>query len=235
MSTDTSSLQKLQEAFTSIPAGSPGGDCPDPDRLCAAVRLELPPEERREIVRHTAVCAACAEDWRVSWAFWKKEQESDGNGSGGKVLNGPWRAFKKSLKKSLPQVAAAGLVLAAVGVGGWLFQDAAQPDAHRSGRSLAPASAATELLTDEGAVFAKDQVRLAWTPGPEGSRYKVEILTLDGQLLFSAANLTDPRLEVPADELAQTSSTGELYWQVTWFAPSSTATVTAGPRLIRIR
>jgi hypothetical protein len=47
----------------------PREDCPDPDRIWAAVRLELPLDERLAIIDHTSTCPVCAEAWRIAMAL----------------------------------------------------------------------------------------------------------------------------------------------------------------------
>jgi hypothetical protein len=80
----------------------PREDCPDPDRIWAAVRLELPLDERMAIVDHTTTCPVCAEAWRIAMAL----REGDASG----------RAWWRRRHLGLPvwaRVAAAVLVLGA--------------------------------------------------------------------------------------------------------------------------
>lgn len=210
--TDASRIEALQQAFSSIPVGSSGEDCPEPERLWAAVRLELPPEERREIVRHTATCSACAEDWRVTWALWQKEQEAEAHDCDGKVLNGPWGAFKKSL----PQVAAAALVLLAVGVGGVMLHQA--PETTFRGHQEAVEQTRSQNL--DGASLPRERFLLRWEP-TEGATYKIHLMRKNGDFIQAEPGLTTAEFMVPEDLLQDLKSGENVLWQVEIIAPGS--------------
>jgi hypothetical protein len=47
----------------------PTDDCPPPDTLLDAVGRALPPEARAAVIDHVAVCAVCAEAWRLARAI----------------------------------------------------------------------------------------------------------------------------------------------------------------------
>src|SRR5689334_24928550 len=71
-------LSRLRTAFTApVPAAWSPESCPEPDRIWEAVRGELPPDEIREIVDHVAVCASCAEDWRIAAEFERESQSQE--------------------------------------------------------------------------------------------------------------------------------------------------------------
>ncbi|MEZ4239628.1 MAG: sigma-70 family RNA polymerase sigma factor [Myxococcota bacterium] len=46
--------------------GRPADDCPAPDVLLDAVHAVDPPEARAAVIDHLAVCAVCAEAWRLA-------------------------------------------------------------------------------------------------------------------------------------------------------------------------
>jgi len=229
MTIEPRQIEALQQAFTSIPAGARCEDCPEPDVLWAAVNLELPAKERRRIVQHAAVCSACAEDWRVTWKLSQEQRRSE-DPSNGEVIRGPWTRFQDAW----PQVAAAALVVLAVGVGGLVFHQA--PESRFRGESDRTVRGTTlgklQLLVPEGSVVAKDQVILKWTPGPEGAQYDVKVTSPEGDLLYTASDLTTTFVEVPAKNLA---SVDEIYWQVQWIGPMGTSGPIVGPRSLHIR
>ncbi|MFP5286809.1 MAG: zf-HC2 domain-containing protein, partial [Thermoanaerobaculia bacterium] len=71
-------LSGLRAAFTTPdPTSQDCASCPEPDRIWEAVRGELPPEEVRDIVDHVAVCASCAEDWRIAVEFEKESARQE--------------------------------------------------------------------------------------------------------------------------------------------------------------
>ena len=210
MKTDTRQIEALQKAFASIPAGERCADCPEPERLWGAVRLELPAEERRRIVQHVAVCTACAEDWRVTWKLSQEQQRSE-DPTNGQVIPGPWTRFREALPGVAPQVAAAALVVLAVGVGGWFFQPA--PETSFRGHSEQAAWRA-EGVTPDGAVLPRDEFVLRW-PATEGAEYELLVMTEDGEVLETESGLRKAEFRVPAEKLGEISSGNTLLWQVT--------------------
>ena len=59
----------------------PREDCPSPERVWGAVKLELPLTERVEIIDHTTECLACAEAWRIAMTLGDRAAPAE-HGSG---------------------------------------------------------------------------------------------------------------------------------------------------------
>ena len=97
MSQDTQELARLRAAFAARPAGSPrAGDLPGARGDLGRGPGRAAPAELREVMEHTAVCASCAEDWRLAAEFERQSAAAQtatlpagrviqaGSGSGGR-------------------------------------------------------------------------------------------------------------------------------------------------------
>jgi hypothetical protein len=94
----------------------PRDDCPAAERIWDAVRLELPLQERLEIIDHTTQCLVCAEAWRIAMTL-----GGDRSASAGHVSERPRRSWMGTGAR------AAGLVLAIVGLAYFLMRREAPP------------------------------------------------------------------------------------------------------------
>jgi len=221
MTTDTPTIEALQKAFRSMPAGSRTENCPEPERLWAAARLEIPADQRREVIRHVATCAACAEDWRVTWKLWQKQRAADAQDPpDAVVVQGPWTRFYEAL----PQVAAAALVVLAVGVGGFFFHQ--PPESTFRGNERGPQDAAAVegevAVTPDGAYLPRDEFVLRWTP-TAGATYNVTVMTEEGDFVETSSNLEVPELRVAPEKLEAIPSGGLVLWQVEVLKPEGGA------------
>lgn len=210
MTIEPRQIEALQQAFTSIPAGDRCEDCPEPDVLWAAVKLELPAKERRRIVQHAAVCAACAEDWRVTWKLSQEQQRSE-DPSNGEVIPGPWTRFKDAW----PQVAAAALVILAVGVGGLVFHHT--PESGFRGESETTTQQA-EGVTADGAVLPREEFLLRW-PATPGAKYNLTVMTRGGDILETVSDMAAAEFQVAPKKLEGVSSGSAIVWQVEVVSP----------------
>lgn len=222
MTTNTGAIEALQKAFRSMPVGSRSGACPEPERLWAAVRLEISADQRREVIRHIATCAACAEDWRVTWKLWQEQRAAHAeNPPRAAVIQGPW----KRLYEALPQVAAAALVVLAVGIGGFLFHQ--PPESTFRGTERGPRDAAAVegevTVTPDGASLPRAEFVLRWTPTP-GATYDVTVMTEAGDFLETASELEVAELRIPPEKLEGVPSGGLVLWQVEVVTPEDGAT-----------
>ena len=52
-------------------------DCPSPERIWSAVRLDLPLAERLQVIDHVVECAGCADEWRM-FADRERQQTAQG-------------------------------------------------------------------------------------------------------------------------------------------------------------
>lgn len=203
-------LLRLQAAFTApVPptaaAWSPGS-CPEPDRIWEAVRGELPPEEVREVVDHVAVCASCAEDWRIAVAF-EKESELKSQEREAVVRRFPVRQFQPWLA-----AAAAALVLT---VGGVVYQQTQEvaPKAGYRGTGSKTEAVAEQTCPRQACV-------LTWKPVEGAESY--EILVSNSAELTTVADpkgLTTTQYQVPASALAGFPSGTRLQCIVTAVFP----------------
>lgn len=209
MLTKTRFTETLEGAFTAMPGGSRCEDCPEPEVLWAALQGEqggLSAEERRAIVRHTAECSACAEDWRVTWGLIEAQKKADRNDEPCPVTNGHPSWFGENLYK----VAAAALVVLAVGVGGWFFHPAPESKT-RGERNQDPQT--QENPTLDGASLPRHNFLLTW-PAITGATYKVRVMNEDGDFLLTTPDLNEPEYWVPPEALEQIPSGGAVLWQV---------------------
>jgi hypothetical protein len=188
-------IEDLRRAFTA-PGGIPPRpeDCPPPETIWAAVHGELPPGELRDVVDHTAICPACAEDWRLA-----VEVEREGT-----VRADPPLAYPRRWVRLAPlAAAAAAIVLLVVGL----------PLLHHDGEfnPLGGRKVVSQLAA--GAVLARGNCLLVWK-GPPGATYDVEVRTLIGTSLDTAHGLTATRYRVPEAKLADVPPGTRLEWQV---------------------
>src|SRR5690349_316952 len=110
MSQDTQELERLRAAFATPDVAPNPKTCPAPETIWAAVRGELPPRELREVVEHTAVCAACAEDWRLAVEIEKQTAASQtATVPAGRVIQG---RFGQLRTWTAAAALAAGLLIA---------------------------------------------------------------------------------------------------------------------------
>ena len=200
--------ENLQGAFTAMPGGSRCEDCPEPEVLWAALQGEqggLSAEERRAIVRHTAECSACAEDWRVTREFLKEQEKAARNGKPCEVSNGHPSWFGENLYK----VAAAALVVLAVGVGGWLFHEA--PESNFRGQQTQEHQTQSSNL--DGATLPREDFVLRWAPTPR-AKYKLFVMNQLGDSLQTESGLEKPQFRVSPEVLQQLTSGDQVLWQV---------------------
>lgn len=192
-------VSRLRAAFAA-PVSGPwsAGACPDPDRIWEAVRGELPPEEIRDIVDHVAVCASCAEDWRIAKEFEKESQAV--------VHPFPVPRFQPWIA-----AAAAALVLTVGGVA--VFRQAPKPAEYRGGET------AVEALVPPDAVLPRQSFVLAWKPVPGAESYDLLVSTGELDTIASPKGLTTTEYQVPADALANLPAATPIHWMVTAVFP----------------
>lgn len=205
-------ISRLRAAFTApeaIPVAWSPGSCPEPDRIWEAVRGELRPEEVREIVDHMAVCASCAEDWRIAVAF-KKESEA------GEQVQRP--AVVRRFPARVPYrpwiaAAAAALVLT---VGGVTVREMLKPGPtaeFRGGESKVHA------LVPPGGVLPREAFVLSWKPVEDAESYELLVTTTELVIVADPKGLTTTQYQVPASALAGLPAGTQLHWSVTAVFP----------------
>ena len=176
--------------------GAPSPGCPDPETLRRAVALELPVDERRSLVRHVGGCALCAETWRLAVA-----------------LGDAPRRIAPAVPRRIgsgTRLALAAACLATVALLGWyaVRREGGREETMRAGEP------SVRSVLREGQALPREDFRLRWTPGPEGTIYDVEVATADLRLLSRAMALTSPEYRVPADALEGVPAGTTIAWRV---------------------
>jgi hypothetical protein len=184
--------ESLRREFAALGARAlPLPDCPDPERIFAAVRGELEATGVRALLDHVAGCGSCAEDWRLARELMESVPAAPARPA---RRPGGWAA--------LPAAAA---VVAAVSA--LLLGPNSSP--YRDGNVVAIRS-----LLEESRPLTRRSLVLRWTPGPKGSRYDVLVATSALAPLFSARGLEVPELAVPEQALAGLPKGAKLLWRV---------------------
>jgi len=199
MSFDDAESRELRQALAAVAETAvPRDDCPAAEQIWTAVAGELPPEDLRDVVDHTARCAVCAESWRLAVEL--NEEEA----SEAQPENGFWRSWL--------QVAALVVVIAGAG---WLLR----PD---GGPSPGPVrggdGAEISAVTPQNRALPRNDLVLRWT-GPE-LRYEVEVTwftTEASKVVFRVQDLTRTEVRVPPEALAGVPPEAVLLWDVTAF------------------
>ncbi len=195
-------ISRLRVAFTTpVPTAWNSGSCPDPDRIWEAVRGELPPEEIREIVDHVAVCASCAEDWRIAMEFEKQAQQKEAE-----VYPFPPRRFQ-------PWIAAAAAALVLT-VGGEYVRQRQNPVETAEYRGEK-----TEIRSLAGEARARQAFALSWTPVEGAESYDLLVTTAELDTVADPKDLTSTQYQVPASALADLPAAAQLHWRVTAVFP----------------
>lgn len=198
----------LREAFAARTGPGPGGPgaCPAPERIYDAARGALPPGEVREVVEHMALCAECAEAWRLAAAL---EEEARAGGA----VAAPAAARRPWYLQPVRVAATVALALVAVAVVWTEVQAPEEEPVFRGGeleiRSLLP----------EGEALPREEAVLRWTPVPEedpgGTTYDVRVTTQDVFVAVAdVEGLEEPRYEIPAGALEALVAGTELLWRV---------------------
>ncbi|HEV7509353.1 MAG TPA: hypothetical protein VGS07_31040 [Thermoanaerobaculia bacterium] len=209
MNQDTQELERLRAAFTA-PAASPAPeDCPSPETLWSAVRGELPPQALREVVDHTARCAACAEDWRLAVEVSRQAEAEEETASGrlpGNVVVGRFGRLG-SWRSAAAAVALAASLLVAVGI----YREAAVPSQPTYRESQ---QATVRSLLAAGQALPRQAAVLRWTPLAGATSYDVSVSTEDLRQVASAQGQTATAYQLPQDALAGLPPGAKLLWLV---------------------
>jgi hypothetical protein len=183
------------------------------EEVWAAVRGELTPERRRAIVGHTAVCASCAEAWRLA-------MEVTPDAIAAAAPRPPAAGAPRWPATFVPLAAAAALVLA-VGAGVWLSRPPRSTTA--PGFRGGEAGGIRSLIAD-GEALPRDRFRLRWSAGPAGSRYAVRVTTESLDVVAEAEGLEEPAFLVPPPALSSLPAGAALLWRVEAVRPEGERT-----------
>ena len=210
MSQDDQELARLRAAFAAPDAAPDPESCPSPETIWSAVRGELPPQPMREVVEHTALCPACAEDWRLAAELSRQQGEAAVTAPGmpGKVIQGRfgrWRPLAAAAALAAGLLIAVGVYRTGGRTGGLGVQEPAYREARHAGiRSLL---AAGQALPRQAAV-------LRWSPLAGVTAYDVQVSTEDLRTVATAKGQTAAEYRVPASALAALPPGTRLLWQV---------------------
>lgn len=204
MNQDTQELAKLRAAFTAPAATAPAPEqCPPAETIWAAVRGELPPQALREVVDHTARCAACAEDWRLAVEVDRQAAAPAAETAPGKLIVGRFGRWR-------PLAAAAALaagLLVAVGV----YREAIVP-----GQPTYRETQQTQIraLLPAGQALPRQAAVLRWTPVSGAASYDVSVSTEDLRQVAADHGQTAAEYRLPQAELAALPTGTKLLWRV---------------------
>jgi hypothetical protein len=217
---------RLIDAFQSIgPANEAELPADVRERIWIAVSGSLPPDERREIVDRTATDPAYAEAWRVAHALWVAAEAADGAEAAASPVG-----VRGSSRKSVPGwFAAAAVVVLTAALGVVLPVNRQPADEYRATPTYAPLS-----RLPANAVLPRNDVRLRWTPGPDGTRYLVRVTTEDLDVVATASDVSEPELRLEPALLAGRPANAVVLWQVEASLPTGER-VTSQTFVIRIR
>jgi hypothetical protein len=211
MKDDDQELASLRKAFATGSQHTPEpAACPAPEKIWDAVQGALPADEVREIVLHTAVCAACAEDWRLARTL----QTEDAAGAAA-APPAPLR-FAPRFNRLRNWGLAAAAALALVFVGLQWFQKPLPPtgstDTYRGSQLTIQSRVA------DGQALPRDRFLLQWSApagAPAGTGYAVKVSTEDDlRVLASTDDLKATEYLVPASALAGLPAGVRLLWEV---------------------
>jgi len=224
---DAPELERLQKAWQQRTVDPAVDSCPDSDRIWKALEGSLAEEDLHAVVRHTAVCPACAEMWRLAHEMGAMQAKS------AEVI----RLEPKASRKMPVLAMAAGLVvLVGLGLIFWQWQSPSPPVSGpgtyeqvkpvKSEEPGAPSSSpkapsyrandrlAFKSLVSESRPVSRVACKLSWTAGPAGTRYSVRVTTAEMVQVDRAEDLSSPAYQVSPELLAEFPPGTRLMWQV---------------------
>jgi hypothetical protein len=161
----------------------------------------------REIVQHTAVCAACAEDWRLARILQTEDAATTAAAPPAPLRFAP--RFHRMRNWGL--AAAAALALVFIGVQ-WFQRPQPGSGTYRGEQ------ATIRSLVVEGRALPRDRFVLKWSApagATAGAAYAVEASTEDDlRVVASAEGLKATEYQVPASAFAGLPAGSRLLWKV---------------------
>jgi hypothetical protein len=212
MKTNLENLSRIYQEHLRGRGLAPARACPPPERLVQCVMGEMPAEERQEVVRHAADCAACAASLKHVLAL---SEETDRAAAG---LEAAWETRKGERlpdKKAIwrqpvvkPAVAAlAGVLLIAILVVS--VSRLAERPATRGGTG-----ARIALVFPVKAEAPRDGLEFKWQGMSAASSYTVEIFDKSFRLIWRSERVAGTEARPPADVLGRLTAGETYYWSV---------------------
>lgn len=204
MKDDEQEIASLRKAFATSSQHTPEpAACPAPEKIWDAVQGALPADEVREIVQHTAVCAACAEDWRLAHTLQTQDAAVAAVAPPAPLRFAP----RVHRMRNWGLAAAAALAMTFVGVQ-WFQRP--QPD----GQTYRGEQSAIHSLVAEGQALPRDRFVLKWSAAA-GATYGIQVSTEDDlRVVASAEGLKKAEYQVPASALSGLPSGSRLLWNI---------------------
>jgi hypothetical protein len=193
----------------------PRSDCPRPERIWEAVRLQASLDERLEVIDHLSGCPACAEAWRLA----NQLAAADTQTAQPKVnafertqltLRVPSAQLSASYRSNALAIGTAAVLVIALGIPFTMLRRGATPTENVAERQ--PSERPVAALSER-------DLRLRWTPGPAGSHYDVTVMTPNKEVVAEARNLEVTEYRVPPERLARLADEALLWWRVAAHTP----------------
>lgn len=199
MKPDETTRKQLDMAFEPS-ASDDHTNCAPKETIWAAAAGELPAAQSAELLDHASRCSDCVEAWKLA------RELSVGS------HRAPRRGFPRA--GGLALLAAAAMLVLIL----FTFPRGPQPPVQDPGFRGTSADQITSLI--EGRILPRDAFKLRWTPGPEGSIYRLELSTASTPLP-SPPPMLDAEFRVPPEWLEQTDAGSNIYWRVRISAPGA--------------
>ena len=209
MMDDKGDLEILRAAFWSLSTEArPSDVCPEPGALWDGLRGELPPNELRTVVDHTAACAACAEAWRIGLELEGEVAAEESAPAAARSVGQERRATAAWWRYAAVAAMVAG-VIGVSQIGDWTNRN--EPTRFRDAARMGIVS-----LVPEGTQLAPDAFVLRWDLqiADEVARYEVQVMTEDLRPVSTARDLEVPSYQVPESDLAPFAPGVGMLWQV---------------------
>ena len=196
-------IAQLRAAYALLSENAvPGPDCPAPDSIWEALRGGISARSTAVIVEHTSHCHACAEAWRLGRELMGEQRVGATPGARAMWSRAPSLGVWASL-------AAAALVLFAVGIGIFWQSSSQPPDVMRAGTE-----ADIQSLVPETVPLPRAACVLKWSVPAEGARYTIRVGTQDLSPIASARGLAQPAYQVPLRRLEGLPPGATIVWRV---------------------
>ncbi len=206
MNMDREESKKLAEAFASLAETAvPRRDCPEADRIYAAVLGELEPEKTRAIVSHTAGCPVCAEAWRLARAMPAPGAQTEV--APVVTMTPRWRRVAAHLALAASLLLFSILAFRLIDTG-----SKSDPSEWRNGGSDNLLS-----LTPEDQALPRGRFLLRWrlAEPEEGARFEIRVTTEDVfQVIATGRDLEETEFLVEEARLADLPPGATLLWWV---------------------